>query len=167
MLKNLNPTYIVIDLETTGFHPGTNTIIEIGAILVDSNYEIIDTFETFVRTSYIPSFISQLTGITLKHVINAPALSEVMQQLSSFAKGAIPIAHNASFDKRFTRYFLESTSTEFTETEWIDSIGIFKDKFPGMKNYKLNTLIQHFGLATKEDHRALSDAMHTLTLLKK
>lgn len=162
-----NGTYVVIDIETTGFSPSKNEIIEIGAILVDENYNELSSFESFVKTPYIPPFITQLTGISARDTRDAPTLIEVLLLLSEFCGGAVPIAHYAPFDKKFIRHYLKETNTNFIETTWIDSINIFKQKYPGMPNYKLETLIREFNLATKEDHRALSDARHTLTLLKK
>lgn len=158
--------YLIIDIETTGFSPKTCNIIEIGAILVNREFDIINTFETFVYSDNIPYQIEKLTGITVEDTIDAPTINEVLKDLSNFAKDATMIAHYSPFDQRFIRHFLEKTNTKFIETPWIDSINIFKKKFIGMPNYKLATLISHFKLADKEDHRALSDAKHTLTLLK-
>ena len=159
--------YVIIDIETTGFTPNNCEIIEIGAILVNKKMNVIDSFESFVYSDFVPQNIEDLTGITTNDLINAPDIKQVLKALSAFAKGATPIAHYSPFDKRFIRYYLEKTDTKFVETEWIDSIGIFKKKFNDLPNYKLATLITHFNLAEKEDHRALSDAKHTLTLLKK
>lgn len=163
MAKN----YIVIDVETTGLHPGKAQIIEVGAIKVDKDMKIIDTYESFVNCQYVPPFITNLTGIETVMVKDAPSASKVMSELSEFASDAVPIAHNSPFDKKFIRFHLEDTNTEYIETEWIDTLPIFRREFIDVENHKLDTLIRAFGLADKEDHRALSDAKHTLTLLKK
>ena len=166
-LSDINKRYLVIDIETTGFKPGVNSIIEIGAILTDGNLNVLKTFESFVRCYEIPYFITKLTGISSSDTSYAPEIEDVLMELNALSQGATVIAHNASFDKRFIRHYLEACNIEYVPTEWIDSIVIFKKAFPQMFNYKLATLIKYFGLADKEDHRALSDARHTLTILQK
>ena len=46
--QNLDDTYVVFDLETTGFSPKNDKIIEIGAVKV-KNGKIIDSFSEFVN----------------------------------------------------------------------------------------------------------------------
>ena len=157
---------VIIDIETTGLSPKNATITEIGAILTNEKFEIIDTFETFVRTDYIPPFITKLTGITASMTQSGLTLEEAMLELSLFAKDAEVYAHNAKFDKSFIRHYLEETNTKYLPSNWVDTIVIFKRRWPDLPNYKLETLIKYFDLADKEDHRALSDAKHTWTLLK-
>ena len=166
-LSNKNKRYLIIDIETTGFKPGTNSIIEIGAILTDGNLNELKTYESFVHCTNIPFFITNLTGIRVSDTSSAPKINEVLVELNEFAKDAIPIAHYSPFDKKFIRHYLKICNIKFIPTEWIDSIDIFKGAFYKVENYKLETLIKYFNLADKEDHRALSDARHTFTLLKK
>ncbi|MCK5806994.1 MAG: 3'-5' exonuclease [Mycoplasmataceae bacterium] len=166
-LSNINKRYLVIDIETTGFKPGVNSIIEVGAILTDGNLNVLKTYESFVRCYEIPFFITNLTGITASDTSYAPEIKEVLVELNELAKDATVIAHYAPFDKSFIRHYLDECNIEYTPTEWVDSINVFKKAFPQMFNYKLATLIKYFGLADKEDHRALSDARHTLTILQK
>ena len=165
-MYNFNMNYLIIDIETTGLSAKQHSIVEIGALLTDENYNIIDIFETYVYAPYVPPFITNFNGIKASHLVNAPKIDQALRDLVKFAQEAVPIAHNSRFDQGFIRHYLEITNTPYIKTEWIDTIPLFKSKFPGMKNYKLDTLIKHFNLAAKEDHRALSDAKHTLTLLK-
>ena len=61
--QNLDDTYVVFDLETTGFSPEKNKIIEIGAVKVEHG-EITDRFSTFVNPEVpIPYRIEELTSI--------------------------------------------------------------------------------------------------------
>ena len=63
-LLDLKDDYVLVDIETTGFSPRFNDIIEIGAIKVKSN-KIIDTFQSLISIPYkIDLTITNLTGIT-------------------------------------------------------------------------------------------------------
>ena len=70
--QNLDDTYVVFDLETTGFSPDKNKIIEIGAVKVVHG-EITERFSTFVNPEVpIPYRIEELTSIRDDMVIDAP-----------------------------------------------------------------------------------------------
>lgn len=72
--QSLQADYVVFDLETTGFSPETNRIIEIGAVKVQ-NGAIVDRFSTFVNPEVpIPFRIEQLTSIRDDMVIDAPVI---------------------------------------------------------------------------------------------
>ena len=159
---------VLIDIETTGLSPKTEQIIEIGAIIVNlDTYEEVALYETLVKpTKRISPFITRLTGITNKDVENGISIERALSELAEFCGNRNMYAHNARFDKGFIRHFLTETETNYTETEWVDTIKIFRQSFPGRKSYKLEGLIKDFALAAKEDHRAVSDARHTFSLMK-
>ena len=70
--QTLNDTYIVFDLETTGFSSIKDKIIEIGAVKVVDG-EIVDSFSTFVNPKRpIPFEITKLTSITDEMVMDYP-----------------------------------------------------------------------------------------------
>ena len=82
-------TYVVIDVEMCGVQIRTQNynrrheIVQIGAVMMNDTYEIIDSFSTFVRPDYgkIDYFISSLTGIANKDVKNAPGLSDALRSM--------------------------------------------------------------------------------------
>ena len=99
--QNLDDTYVVFDLETTGFSPDKNKIIEIGAVKVEHG-EITDRFSTFVNPEVpIPYRIEELTSIRDDMVIDAPKIETILPQFMEFCGDAIMVAHNADFDMSF------------------------------------------------------------------
>lgn len=162
--------FIIIDIETTGLSPYKNEITEIAAIKVKQDtMEVVSSFTTLIEIQGdVPYFITKLTGIT-KRMLDRDGLplNFALNKLSLFCEGYDIYAHNASFDKSFIRTYLEKENVSYIESQWIDTISIFRQAFPGRSTYKLESLIVDFNLATKEDHRALSDAKHTLELLKR
>ena len=167
---NNGKDFLVLDIETTGLSPKTEDIIEIAAIKVDGQtMEIIDTFEYLIEIERnVPPFITNLTGITNAMLEESGIpLSMALKLLKEFAGDLNVYAHYAPFDKGFIRTNLMKHSIDYIETEWFDTIKLFKQKWPNRKTYKLESLIIDLDLATKEDHRGLSDAKHTLELMKK
>ena len=99
--QNLDDTYVVFDLETTGFSPDKNKIIEIGAVKVVHG-EITERFSTFVNPEVpIPYRIEELTSIRDDMVIDAPKIETILPQFMEFCGDAIMVAHNADFDMSF------------------------------------------------------------------
>ena len=79
--KSLQDTYVVFDIETTGFSPLVNKIIEIGAVKVEKG-NITERFSTFVNPEVpIPFHIENLTGIKDDMVITAAAFVPWQQYL--------------------------------------------------------------------------------------
>ena len=78
---------MVFDLETTGFSPSKNQIIEIGAVKV-VNGSIAQRFSTFVNPKVpIPFEIEQLTSINDDMVLDAPVIDEILPKFMDFCHG--------------------------------------------------------------------------------
>ena len=99
--QTLEDTYIVFDIETTGFSSIRDRIIEIGAVKV-VNGEIVDRFSTFVNPERpIPFEITNLTSITDQMVMEYPTIETILPQFLEFVGGGVLVAHNAGFDVGF------------------------------------------------------------------
>lgn len=69
-------------------------IIEIGAVLLDSDYNVIGEFQSFIKPFKNPiltDFCKQLTHITQEDVDNAPSVYEVFNQLGAWLKDYQPM----------------------------------------------------------------------------
>jgi len=99
----LEPEFVILDTETTGFDAQKDALIEVSAAIVSGN-EIVDTFSTFVNPERpIPKRISEITHISDADVADAPLAEEVMQNLIAFCGERLIVAHNAPFDQAFIR----------------------------------------------------------------
>ena len=99
--QSLEDSYVVFDLETTGFSPHQNKIIEIGAVKVVKG-QVVDTFSEFVNPQVpIPYQIENLTGINDRMVMDAPVIEEILPRFMAFCTGSVMVAHNADFDMSF------------------------------------------------------------------
>ena len=100
---SLDDDYVVFDIETTGFSPEKNNIIEIGAVKV-TNGEIVDRFSEFVNPEVpIPFEIEKLTSINDEMVKDAETIETLLPRFLEFIGDAALVAHNANFDVSFIR----------------------------------------------------------------
>ena len=92
----------VIDFETTGISPGQGArATEVAIVLLEGGV-VVDRFQSLMKTgAWIPSFITQLTGITNAMVNAAPDAAQVMQDAARSGGAAPMVAHNASFASKF------------------------------------------------------------------
>ena len=84
--QTLDSSYVVFDIETTGFSEIEDRIIEIGAVKVE-NGEIVDKFSTFVNPEIpIPFEIINLTSITDDMVMEVPTIETVLPEFLAFCE---------------------------------------------------------------------------------
>ena len=150
------PSIVAVDIETTGLNPDEDVIIEIGAVKFNGR-RVEDTWDTLVNPRKpIPSFISQLTGITNSMVMHAPDLPDVMGEFIAFVGGAPVVGHNISFDLTF----LQRAGSLRNNID-IDTYELAAVLMPTASRYNLSALAQQLGVLLPATHRALDDARAT------
>jgi len=158
--QSLQETYVVFDIETTGFSPKHNRIIEIGAVKV-VNGKITETFSEFVNPEVpIPYQIEKLTGINDKMVMNAETIEAVLPKFLAFCEGAVMVAHNADFDMSFIFANAGRQGIEINPTI-LDTVALARVLMPQLGNYKLNNVAKHLNISLENHHRAVDDATCT------
>lgn len=152
--------YVVLDLETTGFDPYWDEIIEVCCIHCFDNKPI-ETFTTLVKPQNpISDFITNLTGITNDMVATAPSIKEVLPGLNSFIGDYIILGHCVYFDINFIHdaYIYEFGNEKFSITnDSIDLLRLARRFMPGLENYKLSTIASNIGLDITGAHRSEFD----------
>ncbi|MDD6058693.1 MAG: PolC-type DNA polymerase III, partial [Clostridiales bacterium] len=164
--QSLDETYVVFDLETTGFSPEKNKIIEIGAVKVVEG-AIVERFSTFVNPEVpIPFRIEELTSIRDDMVMGAPKIEEILPEFIEFCKDAILVAHNAEFDMSFLHKNCERQKIPCQFTS-IDTVALARILMPQLKRFKLDTVAKALGVALDNHHRAVDDAACTAEIFVK
>lgn len=121
--QSLMDSYVVFDIETTGFNSVNDRIIEIGAVRVVEG-EIKETFSEFVNPERpIPYKITQLTTITDDMVKDAGTIEEILPQFLKFCEGSVLVAHNAGFDTGFIRENAKRLNLPYDHTV-VDTLGL-------------------------------------------
>lgn len=155
--QSFDDPYVVFDIETTGFSPINNRIIEIGAVRVENGI-ITDKFSTFVNPDVpIPFRIEKLTGINDSMVLPAPKIDQVLPDFLKFCQGAALVAHNASFDISFISRNAEILGLAFQPTV-LDTVALARILLPQISRYKLDTVAKALNISLENHHRAVDDA---------
>lgn len=164
--QSLDDTYVVFDLETTGFSPANNKIIEIGAVKVCGG-RITERFSTFVNPEVpIPFKIEELTSIRDDMVLGAPKIEEILPEFLKFCEGAIMVAHNAGFDMSFISKNCERQGLPCKYTV-IDTVALARMLMPHLNRYKLDTVAKALKISLENHHRAVDDAACTAEIFVK
>ncbi len=158
--KTFDGSFVVFDLETTGLDSTKDKIIEIGACKILQG-KIVETFSTFVKPSrHIPKEITELTGIDDAMVKDAPSINYVLPDFYKFCYKSTMVGHNVGFDISFIYFIAKKLSYNF-DNPLIDTIEMARNKLPGLKNYKLGTVVDKLNIVLDNAHRAINDATAT------
>ena len=159
-------SFVVFDIETTGFSPEKNRIIEIGAVKVEKGV-ITDKFSTFVNPDVpIPFEIEQLTGINDNMVLPAPKIDVILPQFLAFCEGCSLVAHNASFDVSFISQNAALLGLSFDPTV-LDTVALARHLLPNLNRFKLDTVAKALNISLENHHRAVDDAGCTAEIFVK
>ena len=164
--QTLDDTYVVFDIETTGFSAVTDRIIEIGAVKVQ-NGEITGSYSTFVNPGVpIPFEITNLTSITDEMVMNSPKIDTILPQFLEFVGDAVLVAHNAGFDVGFIEQNCKNLGLNHKYT-YLDTVALARVLLPTLAKYKLNIVAKALGISLENHHRAVDDAGATAEIFVK
>ena len=164
--QTLEDDFVVFDIETTGFSPVNNRIIEIGAVKVCGG-EVVDRFSTFVNPQVpIPFEIEKLTSIRDDMVMDAPLIEEVLPRFLEFCRDCVLVAHNANFDMSF---IIENSRRQGLPTDYtfVDTVGIARVLLPNQSKHTLDAVAKTLNISLENHHRAVDDAECTAWIFVK
>ena len=164
--QSLMDSFVVFDIETTGFSSVTNHIIEIGAVKVE-NGKIVDRFSTYVNPQEpIPYRITKLTTITDADVMDAPTIDQVLPEFFAFCEGCVLVAHNASFDIGFIKENARRLGLPYAYTH-VDTLAMARVLLPQLAKFTLDHVAKTVGVSLENHHRAVDDAEATAEIFEK
>jgi DNA polymerase-3 subunit alpha (Gram-positive type) len=164
--QTLSDDFVVFDIETTGFSPVKNRIIEIGAVKV-SGGKIADRFSVFVNPEVpIPFEIEKLTGINDEMVMNEETIDVILPRFLEFCRDCVLVAHNAGFDMSFIMENCkrQGIPQDFT---YVDTVPIARMLLPGQAKHTLDAVAKTLGISLENHHRAVDDAECTAEIFVK
>jgi oligoribonuclease (3'-5' exoribonuclease) len=156
---------LFLDLETTGFDPTNDSIIEIAAKRINENGKVVDSFTFLVKTdesTIISSTVENLTGIT-KSLLDKEGvpLEEMIYEFQGFLKDDdIIVGHNISFDTSFLKENGIVMNNKEIDTFFLSILVLGNDE----ESYSLEVLSEKYGLLHEDAHRAMSDVEANISL---
>lgn len=175
-MKNKNLAFV--DIETTGFDPETQEIIEIGCVIVKQTDgvlgDIIDEFEIKIKPVKLENASAEALAVNGYNEAEWLFASDLEQAMKSFAektKECIFVAHNVAFDWSFIAKAFATTGVEnkmfFAKIDTISFALAKLHKDPTVTRYNLGSLCERFGITNDRAHTALADTRATVDVYRK
>ena len=159
-------SFVSLDLETTGFSPHNNEIIQIGAWKIKDGV-VTDKFDTYVKPiQYIPREVQALTKITPDMVADYPSIDEILPEFYGFCEDLPFLGHNLQFDYNFLLVKGSNMGIDFSlknQRSGVDTLKLAKKFFPNFQKYSLEYLVEKFNIFVGDAnfHNASYDAYMT------
>lgn len=164
-MLNLPTNYVVVDVETTGLHPERgDRVVELAAARVNGG-AVVETFCQLVNPG-VPMHpdAQAVHGIAAENVAGQPSMSAVLPRFIRFTAGLPLVAHNAVFDRSFLTAECLACHLPDPFGEFYCTVELSRYLNPHAPRHNLDVLIQHYGIAVRERHRALADVLATQRL---
>ena len=156
--------YAVIDIETTGGRAQHHRITEVGIVKMIGG-EVVAQWQSLINPQRrIPQNITSLTGIDNDMVAQAPLFAEVADDIDTFTKGCVFVAHNVNFDYGFIKEEFNRLERRFRRPK-LCTVREMRKHYKGLPSYSLANLTKHFSIDMQRHHRAMSDAIAAGELL--
>lgn len=155
----------VIDFETTGFDESQDRVVEVGVACFVRG-ELTQTKNWLIQPGVpIPEQAINVHGITDAMVANAPGFAQVAEELCAVLAGHLPVAYNASFDRKFLRAELSRAGIVNAPAPaaqagvvWVDPLVWARELMADEKSKRLTDVCEKLGIPLNDAHRAWADA---------
>lgn len=155
----------VIDVETTGFDPRFDVMLEIAAIRVRNGEEVAH-YETLINPGIpVADFITELTGITNEELEKSPDLASVMPEFKNFVQDDMLVGHNVGFDVNFLYDAFVKCGLGPMKNNYVDSLRLGRRILPELEHHRLNDLAVAYSIKQPVAHRALADCKTTVAVM--
>lgn len=151
--------YVIVDLETTGYSPIHDYIIELCALRVRNN-EVIDSFSSLVnrdKSIYVDDFISDLTGITQEMIDSAPDIKDILPGFIEFIGSDVIVGHNVNFDINFLYDESVRIMGKYISNDFVDTMRISRKIHSEYPHHRLADLAERYCIDNAGAHRSQRD----------
>ncbi|MBO0764004.1 MAG: 3'-5' exonuclease [Hyphomicrobiaceae bacterium] len=154
--------FVVADLETTGLDPNIDEIIEIGAIRVNRDLDLNETFRVLVNPGCkLPKDIVRLTGVTDEMLAQDGCnIEQAISDFLDFIGDDLLVFYNARFDIAFLNEAAQRIGRHIPNKVCC-ALEAARAAWPGLQSYRLADISADYGLGAQGADRALVDCRHT------
>ena len=159
---------VVFDVESTGVDTTRDEIIQIAGLRLSSEGKEAARFYRNLRPGKAVGQSVNVHGLTDAWLAeNGERPEEVLKEFAEFAKGAVLVGHNVSYDLGILGS--ELFRLELPQLDYFcyyDTLEIFRRFYPNLPNHKLEFLSGHFQTEHASSHDAMADILATADILK-
>jgi len=166
-IADLRPGFAVVDLETTGFAPDQERIVEVAVVVLDQRGVEQDAFCTLVDPGRDPG-PTHIHGISADMVAGAPTFAAVHPYLAWLLSGRVVVGHNVD---RFDLAFLVAECGRLggdlapVGVTTLDTLRVAQSYLDLPGKARLVDCCDRYQLTWDDHHSALGDARVTAALL--
>lgn len=158
-------SFVVVDVETTGFRPPGDRVIELGCVRLRDG-RMTDRFETLLNPRRpVPGPITGLTGISWSMLADKPTFEQICPEFLDFLGDSVFVAHNAPFDWRFIQSEVSLAVGRKLLNQRICTRAMSRRLLPEVRGHGLDEVARFFNLEFEGRHRAFGDALVTAEVL--
>jgi len=158
--------FAVVDLETTGFSPFQERIVEVAVVVLDASGHELDAFCTLVDPDRDPG-PTHVHGITAEMVVGAPTFADVHPYVAGLLSGRVVVGHNVD---RFDLAFLVAECRRLGDDRvpegvvTLDTLLVAQTYLDLPGKARLIDCCDRYSLSWADHHNALGDARVTAEL---
>ncbi len=160
--------FVAFDLETTGLTPGTDRIIEIGAVRFDSAGVISAIFDRLVNPRRPSGPMARLIhGISDEVLATAETAERVLPEFMAFLGDPATttvLAHHSLSDAGFLGNELIRAGMGLPDRSVVDTLAWSRRVWPQYGNHRLDSLARRIGADDGMPHQAFADSLRVLHL---
>jgi DNA polymerase-3 subunit epsilon len=157
--------WAVVDVETTGFHPGQARVVSVAALALGDDGNVEGTFSSLLNPGVDPG-PTHVHGLTPEMLEGQPTFADIVEQLNDVLRGRTLVAHNVGFDYSFLTSEAELVGAELPVDTVMCTVELTRRLHLGVENLRLETLAAHWGITQMRPHDALDDALVLAQILK-
>lgn len=156
--EELEADFAIVDLETSGLTASSCHVIEIAIVRMTRQGKVIDKFETLLAPPDGNVGRPDIHMINASDVSGAPSFADAAGNILAALDGCIAVAHNAKFEEMFLAAEFERLGVRLPKIPAIDTMWIAQMELD-ILNYKLPTVLAHYGHAIVDAHTAMGDVI--------
>lgn len=160
--------FVVLDTETTGFKVyGGDEIVSIALLEMRGLEPTGREFTTLVNPRRpIPPVSTAIHNICDADVVHAPAIEEVLHDVTQFIGESVLVGHHVPFDLRFLNKALHRKFRCRLRNPWLDTMLMYVALTGRLGHYTLEDVARFCGVEIRHRHTARGDALMTAAMFK-
>lgn len=158
---------VVFDVESTGIDTTRDEIVQIAGIRLSADGTVAEQFVRLLRPTRSVGDSERVHKMSDKFLAEkGEDAAKVLAEFSEFARGAVLVGHNVTYDLKILSSQLVRLKLPALEYQtYYDTLDIFRRFYPNLPNHKLEYLGEYCQVTHKSSHDALDDILATAEIL--